>query len=169
MRLISLSNSAAAASVMLAIAAMAQSPAAAENVTFIRTQNAGEVRASNLIGVVVKNKAGDVVGEINDVVFGSTGQVSVYIIGVGGMLGIGEKNVAVPFEAITLATDKDSKRTATLEVTKAALEAAPPYAGERTTFEKVEDGAAGLATAASQKAKELKDKMTAPAPANPPK
>ena len=95
--------------------------------------------------------------------------MSVYIIGVGGVLGIGEKNVAVPFSAVTLSTDKDMKRTAVLDVTKDALETAPTYSSERTTFEKVEDGAAGLAAAASQKAKELKEKMTAPAPATPPK
>ena len=82
---------------------------------------------------------------------------------------MGEKNVAVPFGAVTLSSDQDKKRTATLDVTKAALEAAPSYASERTTFEKVEDGAADLATAASKKAKELKDKMTAPTPANPAK
>ena len=169
MRLISVSKSAAAASVMLAAAALTHSPAAAENVTFISNQMTGEVRASNLVGVVVTNKAGDTVGDINDVVFASDGQVSVYIIGVGGVLGIGEKNVAVPFSAVTLSTDKDMKRTAVLDVTKDALETAPTYSSERTTFEKVEDGAAGLATAASQKAKELKDKMTAPAPATPPK
>ena len=169
MRLISVSKSAAAASVMLAAATLTQSPAAAENVTFIGNQMAGEVRASNLVGVSVKNKGGDTVGDINDVVFAPNGQVSVYIIGVGGVLGIGEKNVAVPFSAVTLTTDKDMKRTAVLDVTMDALKTAPTYTSERTTFEKVEDGAAGLAAAASQKAKELKDKMTAPAPATPPK
>ena len=169
MRLKSLLTLVAATSVVHALPAMAQSPSSDLSVKFVGYQMPGEVRASNLAGVVVKNKAGDVVGDINDVVFGSTGQVSVYIIGVGGVLGIGEKNVAVPFAAVTLSTDKDNKRSATLDVTKAALEAAPSYAGERTTFEKVEDSAAGLAAAASKKATELKDKMTAPAPASPPK
>jgi sporulation protein YlmC with PRC-barrel domain len=132
-------------------------------VKFVGYQNAGEIRASNLSGVVVKNKAGDVVGDINDVVFQPNGQISVVILGVGGVLGVGEKNVAVAYSDITLTAGENGKRTATLDVTKAALESAPSYLGERTTFEKVEDGAASLATSAAQKAKELKDKMTAPA------
>ena len=181
---LTLLSTVAAASVGFAATALAQSAAvqspsgqspavqsavSPDGAKFLAAQMPGEIRASNLAGVVVKNKVGDVVGDISDVVFGATGQVSVYIIGVGGVLGIGEKNVAVPFSSVMLATDKDNKRTATLDVTKAALEAAPTFAGERTTFEKVEDGAAGLAAAASQKAKELKDKMTAPTPANAPK
>ena len=97
-------------------------------------QKTGEVRASNLVGVVVKNKAGDTVGDINDVVFQPNGQVTVVIVGVGGVLGVGEKNVAVPYADVTLTTDKDGKRMATLDVTKAALESAPACSGERTTF-----------------------------------
>ena len=169
MRLILLSALASTAALGLQLPALAQSPAIAGNSKFVATQLPGEVRASNLIGVVIKNKSGDVVGDINDVVFGPTGQVSVYIIGVGGVLGIGEKNVAVPFDAVTLATDTNKKRTATLDVTMDALKSASAYVGERTTFEKVEDSAAILAAAASQKAKELKDKMATPAPGNPPK
>ena len=163
MRLITFSS----ATIAFVGAALAQTPASSDNVKFVGSQMPGEVRASNLSGVVVKNKAGDSVGDINDVVFGPNGQIIVYIIGVGGVLGIGEKNVAVPFSAVTLATDKDNKRTATLDVTRAALETAPTYAGERTTFEKVEDEAGNLAKAASQKAMELKDKMTTPAPSKP--
>ena len=168
MRQIYLAVLASTVAVGLAFPGLAQSPTAA-GTKFVGAQLAGEVRASNLIGVVVRNKTGDVVGDINDVVFGSTGQVSVYIIGVGGVLGIGEKNVAVPFDAVTLATDSNKKRTASLDVTMDALKSASPYVGERTTFEKVEDGAASLATAASQKAKELKDRIAEPAPTNPPK
>ena len=157
------------ASTIAATMVLFQTAAFADSVKFVGAQATGEVRASNLVGVVVKNKTGETVGDINDVVFQPNGQVTVYIVGVGGVLGIGEKNVAVPFADVALTTDKDGKRTATLDVTQAALEAAPPYAGERTTFEKVEDGAASMAAAAAQKAKELKDKMTAPKAADPPK
>ena len=164
MRLVSFSAAAAVTSMFVAFPAIAQTPANGVTVKFAATQMPGQIRASNLIGVVVKNKAGDTVGDVVDVVFEPAGQISVFIIGVGGVLGIGEKNVAVPFEAVTMTTDAGKKRTAVLDVTKAALELAPMFVSERTTFEKVEDGAAALGTAASQKAKELKDKTTAPAP-----
>jgi sporulation protein YlmC with PRC-barrel domain len=152
------------------------SPAAAQsvpsptgNVKFIGYQNPGEMRASKLAGIVVRNKAGEVIGDINDVVFQPSGQATVMIIGVGGVLGVGEKNVAVAFSDVALTTEKDGSRTAVLDVAKSALQAAPSYVGERTTFEKVEDGASSLATAAAQKAKELKDKITEPSqPTNPP-
>lgn len=146
-----------------------QATAVADPVKFIDAQFTGEVRASNLVGIVLKNKSGEILGDINDVVFQLNGQVTAYIVGVGGVLGIGEKNVAVPYADVALTTDTDGKRSATLDVTKAALEAAPTYAGERTTFEKVEDGASYMAAAAAQKAKELKDKMTAPKAVDPPK
>lgn len=157
------------AAVLAAMPILAISSASADTVTFISAQKPGEIRASNLVGVVVKNKAGETVGDINDVVFQPNGQVTVIIVGVGGVLGIGEKNVAVPYTDVALTTDKDGKRTGTLDVTKAAIESAQSYVGERTTFEKVEDGASSMATAAAQKAKELKDKMTAPKAADPTK
>jgi sporulation protein YlmC with PRC-barrel domain len=148
------------AAAVAVLPAVAQTPAG--RTSFVAVQAAGETRASKLIGVVVKNKAGETVGDINDVVFQPGGQVTVYIIGVGGVLGIGEKNVAVPYSDVTIISDPTGKRSAVLDVTKAALETAPMYVGERTTFEKVEDSASSMATAAGQKAKELKDKMTAP-------
>lgn len=150
-----------------AVPAVAQAPADAGK--FIGYQNEGDARASKLIGVVVRNKAGEIVGDISDVVLQPNGQAIVFIVGVGGFLGVGEKNVGVPYSAIAITKDKDGTRSATLDATKAALEAAPSYVGERTTFEKVEDGAASLAKSAAQTAKELKDRLTAPAPADAPK
>jgi sporulation protein YlmC with PRC-barrel domain len=130
--------------------------------SFIARQESGEIRSANLVGVVVKNKAGETVGDIVDVVLKPNGQASAVILGVGGMLGLGEKNVAVPFDAVAIATDKDGKRSATVDAQKAALEAAPAYVSERTTFEKVQDGVAKLATSAKEKAIELKDQMSKP-------
>ena len=42
------------------------------------------------------------IGDVNDVLLDENGQVSAVILGVGGLLGIGEKNVAVPFKAIQI-------------------------------------------------------------------
>ncbi len=138
--------------------------------TFITRQESGEIRAANLVGVVVKNKTGEVVGDIVDVILKPNGQATAIIVGVGGLLGLGEKNVAVPYEAIAIAIDKDGKRSATIDTQKAALEAAPVYISERTTFEKVQDGVSKLATSAKEKAIELKDQMSKPesAPASSP-
>ena len=48
------------------------------------------------------------------------------IVGVGGFLGVGEKNVAVPFQALKVA-EKDGKRYLVLDTTKEALQTAPGY------------------------------------------
>lgn len=129
--------------------------ASAEPIAYVAMQGATETRASKLVGVSVKNRAGDVIGDINDVVFQDNGQVSVYIVGVGGFLGVGEKNVGVPYSTIKIAKDDKGMRVATLDATKAQLESAPTYVGEKTTFEKVQDGASELAKSAQKSAKDL--------------
>ena len=49
----------------------------------------------------------DDVGEINDVVLGRDGQIKAVILGVGGFLGIGEKNVAVPMQDVKFVKNGD--------------------------------------------------------------
>ena len=60
----------------------------------------GEWRASKLVGVNVYNQANEKIGDINDVILDKSGKASKVIIGVGGFLGMGEHNVAVPFEKL---------------------------------------------------------------------
>ena len=60
-------------------------------------------RARRIIGQGVYNPAGDRVGEIEDLILDpKTGQVQQAIIGVGGFLGLGEKDVAVPFAELKI-------------------------------------------------------------------
>jgi len=49
------------------------------------------------------------------------------IVGVGGFLGLGEKDVALPFDQLTIARDADNKLVVTSSATKESLEAAPEY------------------------------------------
>ena len=58
------------------------------------------------------------IGEIKDVLVDhKNGQVTSVIIGVGGFLGAGEKDVAVPFEAVKTTT-KDNKPYLVMNTTK---------------------------------------------------
>jgi hypothetical protein len=57
--------------------------------------------------------------------------VSAVIVGVGGVLGLGAKDVAVPFSALKLA-EKDGDRYLVMNTTKEALEKAPSYTYDRT-------------------------------------
>jgi sporulation protein YlmC with PRC-barrel domain len=70
------------------------------------------------------------IGEIMDVLVGQDGQVSALIVGVGGFLGAGEKDVAVSFNTIK-ATMKDNKIYLTMNTTKDALKSAPGFKYDR--------------------------------------
>jgi hypothetical protein len=88
---------------------------------------AGELRASKLIGMTVKNPAGESIGEINDVVVGKDGKVAAVVIGVGGFLGIGEREVAASFESLQLARGTNQETTVTLNASKEAVKSAPEW------------------------------------------
>jgi len=72
------------------------------------------------------------IGEIEDVLLSPDGKVSALIVGVGGFLGMGEKDVAVPFTAVKHTT-KDGKVYLTLDTTKDVLKAAPGLKYDRTS------------------------------------
>lgn len=85
--------------------------------------------ASNLIGETVYNGTGDDaenIGDVNDLVIGADGGVDSVVIGVGGFLGIGEKNVAFDYDKIDWA-EKDGDRWLVVAGTKEELEALPAF------------------------------------------
>jgi hypothetical protein len=90
-------------------------------------RQAGELRASKLIGTSVKNAAGETIGDINEVVLGSDGKVAAVVIGVGGFLGIGEREVAVRFDSLQLKRGSDQSTIPVLIATKDSLKAAPEW------------------------------------------
>jgi len=75
------------------------------------------------------------IGEIMDVLVSPEGRATALIVGVGGFLGAGEKDVAVPFAAVKH-TMKDKKIYLTMDTTKDALKAAPgvKYDKEKTSW-----------------------------------
>ena len=73
-----------------------------------------------------------------DVLLSQDGRVSALIVGVGGFLGMGEKDVAVPFDAVKY-TVKDGKAYLTLDTTKDALKAAAGLKYDRNTTTWVPD------------------------------
>jgi sporulation protein YlmC with PRC-barrel domain len=75
------------------------------------------------------------IGKIDDVLVSESGQVSALIVGVGGFLGAGEKDVAVPFTAVKWST-KDSKNYLTMAATKDDLKSAQglKYDSDKTAW-----------------------------------
>jgi hypothetical protein len=87
----------------------------------------GEWRSSKLVGTKVKNTAGDTIGDINEIVLTRDGSASAAIIGVGGFLGIGEREVAVDFKSLHITRDSGGHDVVTLNTTKEALKNAPAW------------------------------------------
>jgi hypothetical protein len=83
-------------------------------------------KASDLIGMNVKNSQAENLGEIKDLVVDlQTGKISYAVLSVGGFLGIGEKYIAVPPSVFM--TDKDDGKLL-LNADKAKLQQAPGFA-----------------------------------------
>lgn len=71
----------------------------------------------------------DDVGEINEVILGRDGQVKAVVLGVGGFLGMGEKDVAVPMQDVTFVKNGDGASDYFLVVNanKETLTSAPAF------------------------------------------
>jgi len=78
------------------------------------------------------------IGQISDVLVDKSGKISTLIIGVGGFLGAGQKDVAVPFEEVQ-ATTKDNRVHLVMNTTKDALKSAPGFKYDSSTTTWVPD------------------------------
>ena len=124
---------------------------------FKTSQGVDEWRMANYIGKPIVNASGEKIGDISDVLFQRNGKITTVVVGVGGFLGLGAKQVAIPFEAVTY-RDQDGERLIVIPLTKDALQAAPDYTPtEKTAFDKVKQKAGEVAEKATEKATELKD------------
>src|SRR5262245_33460951 len=126
---------------------------------FRHTAAARPMARSQFIGQQVTNNAGETIGNINDLLFEKSGRIANVVIGVGGFLGIGEKNVAIAYGALGITADANGKRVLTLETSKERLRAAPDFkATEKTTYMRAKEQATDMGQRAAEKARELKDK-----------
>jgi sporulation protein YlmC with PRC-barrel domain len=83
-----------------------------------------EHESSKFIGAPVKNLQGENLGSIKDLITGPKGGISFAILSHGGVMGIGGKEVAVPFEVLSY---KEDTKHFTLDVTKERLASAPEF------------------------------------------
>lgn len=124
----------------VALAAV-QLPAVAAT-DFVPKQAVGEASSSGLIGTKIQNSAGENIGDVNYLVLDANGSVTTVVIGVGGFLGVGEKNVGVPFKSVTRQDDKSGNAVFMLNATKEELASAPAYEWiEKGSIQKAADSA----------------------------
>jgi sporulation protein YlmC with PRC-barrel domain len=74
------------------------------------------------------------IGEIMDVLIDKSGKVTALIVGVGGFLGMGEKDVAVPFDAVKTTTKDNNKWYLVMNSTKDALKSAKGFKYDRNAM-----------------------------------
>lgn len=125
-------------------------PALADD-TFLAEQTQTEYLVRDrLIGVNVHDSDGKVIGDIEDLIVDGDNKIVGAIIGVGGLLGVGEKKVAVSLPSLSIeSTDKGIVITMP-GATKDALTAAPAY--KRANPPK------GWLQRATEKGEEIRDK-----------
>ncbi|WOC14580.1 PRC-barrel domain-containing protein [Pseudochrobactrum sp. MP213Fo] len=86
-----------------------------------------DVLSYNLIGLNIVDAENNTIGEIKDLII-SEGQLTGYIVSVGGFLGIGEKYVIVSPESVQVNyAEADKKWTAVMAATKEQVEKATEF------------------------------------------
>lgn len=93
------------------------------SVAELREVATGWSAKKQILGKDVYNDAGDKIGDINDLIVTPSRSLSYAIVGVGGFLGIGEHNVAVPVSMFKQQTGRITLPGAT----KDALKATPKF------------------------------------------
>lgn len=86
-----------------------------------------EWRSSKIVGLNVYNAKNEKIGDINDLILAGNGKAEHAIVGVGGFLGMNEKNVAIPFTELKFSRKDDGSIHIMFDSTKEALQGAPNY------------------------------------------
>lgn len=159
--------------VLLAMSGTAYADAHASGFGSVQVQD-GDFFASDLIGMRIYNSEAEVdaearvadgaeqewddIGEINDLIISQDGAVTAVILGVGGFLGIGERDVSVSMDEIKVLREEGDSTDRFLVVTtsKEELEAAPAF--ERDLDGAMEQNAEAAAATTEQVAENAEAK-----------
>src|SRR5215218_3996524 len=104
-----------AATALLAGTALAQTTAPTQPVGpgQVMTQMPPDLmRGSQLMGIDVYGADNQKIGDIDEVLVDRHGKIHGFVVGVGGFLGIGQKDVAIPFDQIQWMSDQDVQASA---------------------------------------------------------
>jgi sporulation protein YlmC with PRC-barrel domain len=128
---------------LLTSAAIAQAPdqtrpappaATTSKAQVITEQKPDQLLASKLKGTDVVGTNDEKIGDVNDVLFEKDGKVLAYVVGVGGFLGIGSKDVALSPQSFQImpAGDRGSMKLK-LAMTKDELKTAAEFKAHKET------------------------------------
>ncbi len=97
-----------------------------QSMGYMKSPPANSMMASDLIGTDLKASGGESVGEISDLIIDQDGKVGAFLVNVGGFLAMGEKRIAIDWNAVTMSGntgDQDPQ----VDMTRDDLQSAPSY------------------------------------------
>jgi hypothetical protein len=114
--------------IMPALMAQTQMPSNAMPMTgtFLSVQANNQWLASKLIGLSVLTPTDEKIGTISDLVIDQSGAVQAAVIGVGGFLGMGTKDVAIALRELKISRTAVGDKV-TMRLSRNELELAPTF------------------------------------------
>ncbi|MGQ7792737.1 PRC-barrel domain-containing protein [Faunimonas sp. B44] len=94
---------------------------------WVTEQAENQWRASDYMGKDVYNREDEDIGEVTDLILDEEGGISAIVVGVGGFLGIGQKNVAIAYDAVEIQRDEQQEAKLVVDGNKDMLENAPEF------------------------------------------
>lgn len=86
-----------------------------------------DYRASKIIGATVVNAKNESIGDINDLIVTTDGKVDQVVVGVGGFLGLGERNVALKLSELDMRRNESGNIVIATSMTKEQLQQLPEW------------------------------------------
>ena len=84
--------------------------------------------SDDLIGTSLTSRVGEKeIGEINELIINKNGQIVAAIVDVGGFLGMGQKSVAIDWQAMDHTVDMDGHHVLHVNATEQTLKNTPEY------------------------------------------
>lgn len=112
-------------SVLAGLLAFGAASAFAADIGSLSQENPDQWRGSKLAGVPIYGPDDKRVGKITDMLMSHDGKAQYVIVGIGGFLGIGEKDVAVPFDQVVFTDEPVKAPPSTMGATTANAAVAP--------------------------------------------
>ena len=102
----------------------------ASGAQFVAKQDTNHWMASKFMGTDVIGANNEKIGDVSDMLFDKEGKIGAVLVGVGGFLGIGEKNVAIDLKSFQWETGDASDMSddkLKLSMTREQLKEAPSF------------------------------------------
>lgn len=113
---------------LLAVPARAQdeAPPGLSEAPFVIKRDGATMLAGRLSEAELIDPAGKVLGDVEGIILTRDGRIRALIVGLGGVLGMGERDVAIDYTALSV-RDTDDGVAFVTTLSKAELDAAPAY------------------------------------------